>query len=80
MARFFEISGILNLTLLNKICHMCGFPLRSNIWHDFSSKKHLILKAIILQNQSVSYFSSANRKTAQNESEKKKFIFFLKIF
>ena len=50
-------------------CSMCGFPL-SNIWHVFSSKK-MILKAIILQNQSVSYIESANRKTPQNESEKK---------
>ena len=51
---------------------MCGFSL-SNIWHP-TSDEQLILKAIILQNQ------SANRKTPQNESEKKiktlNFLFF----
>ena len=35
------------------------------------SYEQLILKAIILQNQSVSYLQHANRKTPRNESEKK---------
>ena len=44
----------LTLTLLHKICSMCGCPL-SNIWHVFSLKKclsdeQLILKANKLQN------------------------------
>ena len=42
------------LTLLHKICSMCGFPL-SNIWHVLTSDEQLILKAIMLQIQSVSY-------------------------
>ena len=58
---------ILTLTLLHKICSMCGLPL-SNIWHDFSSKKsdvQLILKAIILRNQSINHLWSASKKTPQ---------------
>ena len=51
-----KIILILTLTLLHKICSMCGFPL-SNIWHGFFFKKtsdeQLILKAIIFQNRSV---------------------------
>ena len=38
---FFQFEIILTLTLLHKICSMCGFPL-SNIWHVFSPKKHLM--------------------------------------
>ena len=46
------------ITLLHKICSMCGCPL-SNIWHVFflkkcSSDEQLILKANKLQNQSLS--------------------------
>ena len=54
---------------------MRGSPL-SNImfFPQKTSDEKLILKAIILQNQSVSYLISTNKNTPQKESE----IFFLK--
>ena len=66
------LNSSLTLTLLHTICRPCGFPLGlSNIWHVFTSKK-MILKASILQNQSVTELSifsliSANRMTPQND-------------
>ena len=49
---------------------MCGSPL-SNIWHVFFFKKtsdeQLIIKAIILQNQSAIFKAQIKRQT-QNES------------
>ena len=39
-----------------------------------TSDEQLILKAITLQNQSVSYLQSANGKTTQNKSKKKKIL------
>ena len=44
-----------------------------------TSDEQVILKTVILQNQSVSYLKSPNRKTSQNDMEIL-LLFFLRIF